>query len=565
MSQNGDRVGRVGGLGRRPHVRATPASRRGERRHRAPTTVTRGVGYYAVMPRRCLCPYGRVRPEREWRVTRISWMFAVVVVLTSAAAAQPAESQAPAAQVSALNVESKRLSEIEPDRAMDLARSALDGARQLGLALEEAEALHNVAVAYRALGVFDFASDAARESAEGFARAGNAHGEAQAYNTLGLIALDRAEYDRALEYHLRALAIRERAGDREGLGYSYNNIGNIYRATGNYEKALEYHRQGLAIKIQLGNKPSEAFSHHNIGRVYQDMGDSPRALESYRKGLALREALGDRYGVAASLNSIGQVEEASNPRAALATYERALGIRRAMGDWRGEAETFNNIGHVYRRLGDTSRAMDALTRALAVTEKREAPVTRVATLKHLSETEDAAGNARAALAWFREYVALKDTLFNQESLERTARLQAAHESERREAQITILEQEGQLAEAALNREAVVRWALIAVLALVVLSLATLYARFRFKQQSEARLRSQAAALAEALDRARTLRGLLPICASCKKIRDDNGYWTQVEAYVRAHSEAEFTHSLCPDCTDQLYPELATNEGTAPVR
>ena len=283
------------------------------------------------------------------------------------------------------------------------------------------------------------------------------------------------------------------------------------------------------------------------------MGDSPRALESYRKGLALREALGDRYGVAASLNSIGQVEEASNPRAALATYERALGIRRAMGDWRGEAETFNNIGHVYRRLGDTSRAMDALTRALAVTEKREAPVTRVATLKHLSETEDAAGNARAALAWFREYVALKDTLFNQESLERTARLQAAHESERREAQITILEQEGQLAEAALNREAVVRWALIAVLALVVLSLATLYARFRFKQQSEARLRSQAAALAEALDRARTLRGLLPICASCKKIRDDNGYWTQVEAYVRAHSEAEFTHSLCPDCTDQLYP------------
>ena len=61
-------------------------------------------------------------------------------------------------------------------------------------------------------------------------------------------------------------------------------------------------------------------------------------------------------------------------------------------------------------------------------------------------------------------------------------------------------------------------------------------------------------LEEALSKVKTLRGLLPICASCKKIRDDQGYWQQVEVYVRDHSEAEFSHGLCPDCAKKLYPQ-----------
>lgn len=62
-------------------------------------------------------------------------------------------------------------------------------------------------------------------------------------------------------------------------------------------------------------------------------------------------------------------------------------------------------------------------------------------------------------------------------------------------------------------------------------------------------------LQEALGSVKTLRGLLPICSSCKKVRDDRGYWNQIETYVRAHTEAAFSHSLCPECEKKLYPEL----------
>ncbi len=58
-------------------------------------------------------------------------------------------------------------------------------------------------------------------------------------------------------------------------------------------------------------------------------------------------------------------------------------------------------------------------------------------------------------------------------------------------------------------------------------------------------------LRESFSEIKTLSGLLPICTSCKKIRDDNGYWNQIEAYVSKHSDAQFSHAVCPDCAKQI--------------
>jgi PAS domain S-box-containing protein len=68
-------------------------------------------------------------------------------------------------------------------------------------------------------------------------------------------------------------------------------------------------------------------------------------------------------------------------------------------------------------------------------------------------------------------------------------------------------------------------------------------------------------LNQMLSKVKTLSGLLPICASCKKIRDDRGYWQQLETFVREHSGAEFSHSICPECMQRLYPQFAPPLGT----
>ena len=70
-----------------------------------------------------------------------------------------------------------------------------------------------------------------------------------------------------------------------------------------------------------------------------------------------------------------------------------------------------------------------------------------------------------------------------------------------------------------------------------------------------KLQETIAGLQDALNRVKLLSGLLPICASCKKIRDDGDRWRHLEDYIGEHSEAEFTHGICPDCAKRLYPEL----------
>jgi two-component system, response regulator PdtaR len=64
-----------------------------------------------------------------------------------------------------------------------------------------------------------------------------------------------------------------------------------------------------------------------------------------------------------------------------------------------------------------------------------------------------------------------------------------------------------------------------------------------------------ARLEDALLQVKKLSGLLPICAACKKIRDDQGGWQQIEDYITSHSEADFSHSICPECARRLYPEI----------
>lgn len=66
-------------------------------------------------------------------------------------------------------------------------------------------------------------------------------------------------------------------------------------------------------------------------------------------------------------------------------------------------------------------------------------------------------------------------------------------------------------------------------------------------------------LKKAREEIKSLRGILPICASCKKIRDDKGYWNQIETYISRHSEVDFSHGICPECAEKLYPEFDIND------
>jgi cytochrome c553 len=99
---------------------------------------------------------------------------------------------------------------------------------------------------------------------------------------------------------------------------------------------------------------------------------------------------------------------------------------------------------------------------------------------------------------------------------------------------------------------------IALFAIWVTALLTLQRKIMEEKRVEALWQRE-----KALEDVKILRGMLPICASCHKIRDDKGYWTRIERYIKDHSEADFTHGLCPECAEKLYPEIRRNMGSDP--
>jgi len=104
------------------------------------------------------------------------------------------------------------------------------------------------------------------------------------------------------------------------------------------------------------------------------------------------------------------------------------------------------------------------------------------------------------------------------------------------------------------------WRSYIIFSLVICILLSLIVGFSLRMDKAAKEREKLIAeLRDALTEVVTLRGIIPICASCKKVRDDKGYWNQIESYIREHSEADFSHGICPECAKKLYPDLEFDE------
>lgn len=100
---------------------------------------------------------------------------------------------------------------------------------------------------------------------------------------------------------------------------------------------------------------------------------------------------------------------------------------------------------------------------------------------------------------------------------------------------------------------------------VVLGLSLFLTDITDKKKTETERNKLLVELQSSISKVKMLSGLLPVCSSCKKIRTDEGDWEVIEAYIKKHSEADFTHSICPDCVKKLYPDLSNKISTKSTR
>ncbi len=190
-----------------------------------------------------------------------------------------------------------------------------------------------------------------------------------------------------------------------------------------------------------------------------------------------------------------------------------------MGNKRLVAYTCGSAGGVYTRLGLLDKAEELITRGLEITRELELKDWEILCLKNITDLYEAKGDLRKALMYSRELSTCIEEHLNEKSMNRIAGLQVRFETEKKEKEAEI---------------------------------------YRLKNVELLRMNYQ---LREALAHVRTLQGMLPICANCKKVRDDDGYWQQIESYISEHSDAKITHGICPECMIKLYGK-GTTQGQA---
>ncbi|MBX9857313.1 MAG: tetratricopeptide repeat protein [Gemmatimonadaceae bacterium] len=432
-----------------------------------------------------------------------------------------------------------------------------------------------------------------------------------AWHNGGVTHWTRANYDSALVWLQQAQRFRELSGDRAAYGRTMNTLGSSYYQLGQYGPALEAFFRSLTVWQQAHDSVGVVRTQVNIGKTFHDWGQLDRAQQVLKDAEALARQLPGRHTpLGYALNSLAMLaidrgdyaavpalvaesRENYSPRHADVTRadsagawslntsaEGLLRIRQgrpsealplldsvyqvavARRSVRGLARVQLYIGEAHAAMGHTREAREALQASLEASASVSQRILSLAALRQLATLEEKAGNSRLALARLRAYQALRDTVFDQDAAQRIAVMQARVETDRaRLATVQLREaQRTQDAIIARQRTAVGMGGVILLLALSLAGV-LVYTNHRGRQRelalgaANAGLNDANTKLRGALSEVRTLSGLIPICAHCKNVRDDQGYWAAVETYVSQHSDARFSHGICQSCGPALYGEL----------
>ncbi len=426
-----------------------------------------------------------------------------------------------------------------------------------------------------------------------------------------LAVLSAGRYDSAVVLFDRLLLERRAFDDSAGLGRTLNSLGASHYQMGQYEAALEAFLESLAYRRATGDQVGIARVLTNIGKSYHDWRQLDRALPVLEQAVALADSTGHPYVRAYALTCLGELltdlgrlsearvllersydiyrvrsggmsEDDSTsawalntpalarlsvregrPDAALAPLRELLEVSTANGRTRSVARAHLDLAMTYRVLGDRSRAISSAERALTVARSIEQRAMILLALEALADLKEAAGDSRAALAHLRAYQALRDTVFDQAAAQRIAAVEGRAETQRLQLERSRQDQ------------LIARQQLVGILGVAVLALASvlLVQLVRFNRQGREREELLARTNAElahaneelrtAISEVRQLKGFIPICANCKRIRDDKGFWEAVETYIADRSDAMFSHSICTHCGPELYGDAWAEGRSAP--
>jgi two-component system NtrC family sensor kinase len=367
----------------------------------------------------------------------------------------------------------------------------------------------------------------------------------------------------------RALQISESMNDQQTIAYVLLSMGNIYYYQNNKTLALENYQKCLAIGEQLHDTATCARAYINIGCIYLDQRDFDKGLEYLFKAARNFEQSYKKRELCYCYRNIAMAYQLQGRNSSAIDFlNKSLRLAEEQQNKEMISGCLQSLAENFRLTGKNNQSVEFGKKALKIAQEiNDLPYVKGAatTLFECYRQQD---DFQRALEYYIMAKTASDGILNTEKNKELKTIQHQYALEGKQKEIELLEQKGK------NQRMLLAF-VASGLGLSILLALVVFRSFRKeriandlhgKQKAEildkhkkltilneehAKLIQE---LQKALENVKTLTGLLPMCANCKKIRDDGGYWQAVEGYIMEHTEAKFSHGVCPECMEILYPE-----------
>lgn len=305
----------------------------------------------------------------------------------------------------------------------------------------------------------------------------------QLENNLSIIYKNKGQYEQALEYGFSVLHKIEHLPHDRTLASTYNTIGSVYYNLKDYPNCLKYYHQALRVRQDIRYLRGEGQSYNNIGDAYNQMMIYDSALTYHLKALTIKQQNKDYVGV--TLSNIGQtILQMGNAKEAKPYLEEALGLTVAAQDVQGEVTVLNHLGDVSLQLHNYPQAKIYLTRAGAAADRIKGLEYIRRNLELKIQLYQRLGEYNTALAHSQRLMQVKDSLLNKEISESLTRLQVIYETEKKEQQIALLNQEKEVSAARLEISQILIYSLVGGILLVSIILILGFRQYQLTQRNK---------------------------------------------------------------------------------
>jgi len=335
-----------------------------------------------------------------------------------------------------------------------------------------------------------------------------------AYSGLGI-------FDVAASWFIDVLRSAEEAGELQLVGQAHNNLGIVYRRLKDLDKAEAEFREVIEIAKKSDDKPLLSKAYNNLCGEFFFRGDWDQAMNYSLMAMEINQELGEQYGIQACLTNQGAIyHKRGELDKAMKCFEEALAIATVLGVKHQVATLHMNIGHVYQARKEYNKALKYFRKGLVIAEKISAKDLQDHIYEAVATIQYDRRRWKNAFDAIDKLLELRVDRFTGQQRKTVEELHIRYEVERKEREAALIRERNAELEAEVKR--------------------------RIKIEAE---------LKQAMAKIRVLTGLLPVCAECRKVRDDDGQWHQMEYYISNHSDAQFSHGYCPTCAEKALKQL----------